>query len=196
MPVSGTEADLLREVLEGSRGAKDALAREYAPRLAKFVALMGVQDVDDVVQEALTEALGSLASFRGRSKFSSWMLSVALNRCRRWHRSRHSRIATASEGTLDRPDPNVPWRSVLSNLVRRESADRISLALDRLPPAFREAFVLKHVEGLDYREIAEIAGVTESTARVRAHRGKLLLQTDLGDEFATFLGLASIPGAT
>lgn len=185
------EAELLKESLAGNRSAMDELAREYTPRLRKFIALMGVDDVDDVVQESLTQALGSLPSFRGQSKFSSWMLSVALNRCRRWHRSRHSKLVTSPETKLDRIDPNNPRRSVLSSLIEKESAGRITLALDRLPPAFREAFVLKHVEGLDYKEIAEIAGTTESTARVRSHRAKLLLQTDLGEVFATFAGLTS-----
>jgi len=187
------EAELVRAAAGGDRAAQDEIAREYAPRLRKFVALMGVEDVDDVVQESLTQALGSLGSFRGQSRFSSWMISVSLNRCRRWHRSRHSRIANAPPSKLDGADPSLPWRSVLSGLVRKEAAERIERALDKLPPAYREAFVLKHVEGMDFKEIAELAGITESTARVRAHRGKLLLQADLGKAFATFTGLASRP---
>lgn len=182
------EADLIQAAARGDRAAQDALARDYTPRLRKFVALMGVDDVDDVVQESLAEALRSLASFRGNSRFSSWIISVALNRCRRWHRSRHSKPVTASESKLDRAEA---WTSILSGLVQKEAAQRISTALDRLPPAFREAFVLHHVEGLDFKEIAGIAGVTESTARVRAHRAKLLLQDDLGRVFATFTGLSS-----
>jgi len=186
-----SEADLVQAAAAGDRAAQDELARDYTPRLRKFAALMGVEDVDDVVQESLTEAMRSLASFRGQSKFSSWMISVALNRCRRWHRSRHSKVAAASESKLDGVDPSLPWKSVLSGLVRKEAARRIEDALDRLPPAFREAFVLKHVEGMDYKEIAGIAGVTEATARVRSHRAKLLLQADLGKVFATFTGLAT-----
>lgn len=179
------EADLVRAAAAGDRAAQDALARDYAPRLRKFVALMGVADVDDVVQEALAEAWRSLASFRGRSRLSSWMISVALNRCRRWHRSKHSRAATASASKLDRA---LPGKSILSGLVEKEAAARIEESLDRLPPAFREAFVLHHVEGMGFGEIAGIAGVTEATARVRAHRAKLLLQADLGPVFATFTG--------
>ncbi len=183
-----SEADLVRAAAAGDRAAQDELARDYAPRLSKFVLLLGVEDVDDVVQESLTEAWRSIGSFRGRSKLSSWMISVALNRCRRWHRSRHSKVAPASQSKLDRA---LPWKSVLSGLVQKEAAGRIEQALDKLPPAFREAFVLHHVEGMGFGEIAAIAGVTEPTARVRAHRAKLLLQADLGKIFATFTGLAT-----
>ena len=188
------EADLVEAAARGDRAAQDALAREYTPRLRTFVALMGVDDVDDVVQEAITEALRSLADFRGRSKLSSWMIGVALNRCRRWHRARASRPAPASASKLDGVDPSLPWKSVLSALVQKESADRIAAALDRLPPIFRESFVLHHVEGLDFQEIATLAGTTVSTARVRAHRARLLLQADLGPAFATLTGLASTTG--
>lgn len=188
-----SEVELVKAAVEGDRSAQDELARDYTPRLRKFVALMGVEDVEDVVQESLTQALSSLGSFRGQSKLSSWMISVALNRCRRWHRAKHSRMATSPASRLDGVDPSLPWKSVLSGLVQKEAADRIGAALDKLPPVFREAFVLKHVEGLDFREIAEITGSTASTARVRAHRAKLLLQTDLGPVFATFTGLASTP---
>ena len=65
-----SEAELLTAAAAGDRSAQDELARDYTPRLRKFVALMGVEDVDDVVQEALTEALGSLGSFKGESKLS------------------------------------------------------------------------------------------------------------------------------
>lgn len=188
-----SEEDLVRAAAAGDRAAQDELARDYAPRLRKFALLMGVEDADDVVQESLTEAWRSLGSFRGRSKFSSWMISVALNRCRRWHRSRRSKAAPASESKLDGVDPALPWKSVLSGLVQKEAAGRIEQSLDRLPPAFREAFVLHHVEGMDFKEIAAAAGVTEATARVRAHRAKLLLQADLGKLFATFTGLSSKP---
>jgi RNA polymerase sigma-70 factor, ECF subfamily len=186
-----TEAELVQAAVGGDRSAQNELAREYTPRLRKFVALMGVEDVDDVVQESLTEALDSLGSFQGKSKLSSWMISVALNRCRRWHRARHSRMATSPQSKLDGIDPSLAWKSVLSKLVQKEAAVRISAALDKLPPIFREAFVLKHVEGLDFQEIAQIVGTTVSTARVRAHRAKLLLQSDLGPVFATFTGLAT-----
>ena len=187
------EAELVTAAAGGDRGAQNALADDYTPRLRKFAALMGVEDVDDVVQESLTEALGSLGSFQGKSKFSSWMISVALNRCRRWHRSKHSRMATSPASKLDGVDPSLPWKSVLSGLVQKEAALKIGEALDKLTPIFREAFVLHHLEGMDFKEIALIADTTVSTARVRAHRAKLLLQSDLGAVFATFTGLASSP---
>lgn len=188
-----TEAELVQAAIAGDRSAQDDLARDYTPRLRKFVALMGVEDVDDVVQESLTQALDSLGSFRGQSKLSSWMISVALNRCRRWHRAKHSRMATSPASKLEGVDRSLAWKSVLSGLIQKEAAVRISEALDKLPPLFREAFVLKHVEGMDFQEIAQIAETTVSTARVRAHRAKLLLQADLGPVFATFTGLASNP---
>jgi RNA polymerase sigma-70 factor (ECF subfamily) len=186
MKASG-ELELARAAAKGDPGAFDRLCKLYPPRLHRFITLMGVDEPDDVLQEVLLEAFASLSGFRGDSRLSSWMIGIALNRCRRWWRSRGKAAASADPAALDGHDPRARERSIVSTLVRRESAERIALALDRLAPLFREAFVLKHVEGLDFKEIGILTGTTEGTARVRAHRAKLLLQQDLGPAFQTLM---------
>lgn len=181
------ELALAREAAKGDRRAFDRLGKAYTPRLHRFITLMGVDEPDDLLQESLHEAFASLPKYRGDSKLSSWMIGVALNRCRRWWKVHAKDAATAAPASLDGHDPRAKDRSVFSSLVRRESAERIALALDRLPPIFREAFVLKNVEDMDYREIGALTGTSEGTARVRAHRAKLLLQEDLGPAFQTLL---------
>lgn len=171
----------------GDRKAFDRLGAAYAPRLHRFITLMGVDEADDVLQETLQEAFSSLPKFRGDSQLSSWLIGIAINRCRRWRKGHAGRAAPAEPAALDGPDRRSPDRSVFSSLVRRESAERIALALEALPPILREAFVLKHVEELDFGDIGRLTGTTEGTARVRAHRAKLLLQEELGPAFRTLL---------
>ncbi len=188
--MSGEEPDLVRAAARGDRAAFDRLAESYGPRLRRFVEMMGVLEAEDVVQDTLKEAVTSIASFRGRSEFSTWLLGIALNRTRRWWRAHAAVPDAVAPEKLDRADPAARDRSLSSGLVRKESAERVAIALDSLPPILREAFVLKHVEGLDYREIGELAGTSEGTARVRAHRAKLLLQSELGPAFETLLARA------
>ena len=171
----------------GDRAAFDRLAAEYAPRLERFAALMGVEEASDISQETLQEAFTSISGFRTGSKLSTWLIGIALNLCRRWHRKRAAKSAPRLGGAEDRIDGRNPDRSIFSSLVRREDAERITLALDALPPSFREAFLLKHLEDLDFKEIGRLAGVSEGTARVRAHRASVLLRADLGPAFATLL---------
>ncbi len=64
--------------------------------------------------------------------------------------------------------------------MRHEAAERIALALDRLPVALREAFVLHSVEGMRYEEMALATGVEAGTLHVRAHRARGLLRRQLG----------------
>lgn len=187
------ELQLARAAGRGDRAAFDRLAGEYAPRLHRFITLMGVDEPDDVLQETLREAFSSIGRFQGDSKLSSWLIGVALNRVRRWWREHPGKIVAVEPEKLDGPDPRPRDRSVLSGLVRRESAERIALALDRLAPSLREAFLLHHLEGLDFREIGHLTGATEGTARVRAHRAKLILQRDLGPAFQTLLLEAQTP---
>ena len=185
------EEGLLDEALSGSREAMDRLAAIHTPYLQRFIALMGVVDVDDMVQEVLTTAFQTLAAFKRRSKFSSWVIGIALNKCRKWHREHRPRDPRASEEeTLRQIDSRDSSRSVLSQIVHKENLDRILFAFDHLPEVFREAFVLRNVEGLDFQEIAAATGTSEGTARVRAHRAKLLLQGELGEAFATLVAKA------
>jgi RNA polymerase sigma-70 factor, ECF subfamily len=179
------EQVLLDVASAGNKAAFDLLAKEYTPRLVRFAVLMGVEEAADVAQEALHEAYAALSSFGGRSRFSSWLIGIALNLCRRWHRKRAAKSAPRPGDVPDLVDPRNPDRSICSGLVRREDAERISIALDALAPSFREAFVLKYVEDLDYREIGRLTGVSEGTARVRAHRATVLLRTELGPAFTT-----------
>lgn len=181
------EERLIARAAAGDRTAFDRLAREYAPRLERFAALMGVEESSDISQETLQEAFASISGFRPGSKFSTWAIGIALNLCRRWHRKRGAKSAPRLGGPGDRIDARSPDRSIFSSLVRREEAARIALALDALPPSFREAFLLKHLEDIDFREIGQLTGVSEGTARVRAHRASVLLRADLGPAFATLL---------
>jgi RNA polymerase sigma-70 factor (ECF subfamily) len=154
---------------------------------------MGVEEAPDIAQEALQEAFASISGFRTGSKLSTWLIGIALNLCRRWHRKRGAKSAPRLGGLEDRIDGRNPDRSVLSSLVRREDAARIAIALDTLPPSFREAFLLHHLEDLDFKEVGRLMGVSEGTARVRAHRAAVLLRADLGPAFATLLGRSKGP---
>lgn len=184
------EEQLIARAVGGDRAAFDRLAKEYAPRLERFAALMGVEEAADVSQEALQEAFTSISGFRTGSKLSTWLIGIALNLCRRWHRKRAAKSAPRAGEPGDRMDPRSRDRSIFSSLVRREDAERIALALDGLPPSFREAFLLHHLEDLDFKEVSRLTGVSEGTARVRAHRASVLLRTDLGPAFATLLAKA------
>jgi len=157
--------------------AFEALVAPHREGLARFVAMMVGRETEDLVQAALAAALKEADRFEGRSKFSTWLYGIALNLCRKHLRDKSRRGTAGAELLEGQPDKG---RGVLSSVIRHEMAERIEIAVGRLPTSMREAFVLRYVDGMDYPEIAEITGVSEGSARVRAFRARALLREELG----------------
>lgn len=180
------DADLVARARTGDTGAFAALTERHAPRLTRFLVTMtGDPHVaDDVRQDALQHAVAHVDQLRDPAKFGSWLLSIACNQCRKRLRRDVQRAHAGDDALTEVAEGR---RSALSSLVRREDAVHLALAIDRLPIALREAFVLFAVENLPYAEIAAITGATEGTLQVRVHRAKLLLRQQLGARVDTWL---------
>ncbi|MBL8747736.1 MAG: sigma-70 family RNA polymerase sigma factor [Planctomycetes bacterium] len=179
MATERTDGELVELARSGDRDAFAELAARHAPRLDRFLCTMtGDEHVAaDVRQEALHSAMTRLEQLREPSAFPGWLLSIACNACRKRLRSDVQRSHDGGDALHEVPEAR---RSALSSLVRREDAVRLALAIDRLPIALREAFVLFVVEGMPYAEIAAATGASENTLQVRVHRGKALLRQQLG----------------
>jgi len=185
--VASDDHDLLRAARGGDRQALERLAERHGERLRRYLATMTGDDeaAEDLRQEALRLAIERLDQLRDPRRFDRWLLSIAINRCRQHLRSEVDRRARGGELPGELPD--LGRRSALSSIVRRESAERLALAIDRLPILLREAFVLFHIEELPYAQIAELCGASENTLQVRVHRAKALLRQQLGDLVDTAL---------
>lgn len=146
--------------------------------LGRFAAMMVGREAEDIVQEAVSVALRDLEKFEGRSKFSTWLYGIALNLCRKHLRDKGRHASLADREVLEARPARA--RGVLSSVIRHETAERIEIAVGRLPTSMREAFLLRYVDGMDYPDISAITGVSEGTARVRAFRARALLREELG----------------
>ena len=183
---SPTDADLVARVRAGDAGAFGELAARHGARITPYLSSMTGDDAaaEDLCQEAVRLAFERLDQLGDPRRFGSWLLYIAVNRCRNHLRDAARRRGVGGD---DVPEPvDVGRRSALSSVVARESAELLALAVDRLPIALREAFLLFHLEQLDYRTMAEITGVRENTLQVRVHRARSLLRHQLGDVVDTF----------
>jgi RNA polymerase sigma-70 factor (ECF subfamily) len=159
----------------------DEFERRVSPHrdaLGRFAAMMVGRDAEDIVQEAVAVAFKDAGRFEGRSKFSTWLYGIVLNLCRKQLRDRGRHAASSDPQVLE--GQAARQRGVLSSVIRHEMAEQLGSAVGRLPTSMREAFVLRYVQDVDYPEIAEITGVSEGTARVRAFRARALLREELG----------------
>ena len=136
-------------------------------------------DAQDVVQEAYLRAWRHFAGFRGGDG-RAWLLAIVRNCCYTWRRSNRS-SQNAVEYDDETHGDHEGAHSAADALVLADS-DRteLRLALDGLPPEFREAIVLREIEGLSYKEIGRIIGAPIGTVMSRLARARGRLQKALG----------------
>ena len=144
------------------------------------------EDAEDTAQEVLLKLLPYVSKFDSPKAFSVWLYTVARNRC--LMSRRRSKFAPKEELTLDELMPSDEELAALNAkghstpeglLLRKENAEHVRVALDRIPVQYRLILVLHDMEGLDASEVAKIVGLREGTVRVRLHRGRLALRREL-----------------
>jgi RNA polymerase sigma-70 factor, ECF subfamily len=162
----------------GDLDAFDGLVRKYQDRLVGYLrSLIGnAADAEDLAQDAFIRAYRGLARFGGRSLFRTWLYQIATNVARTHHARRPAAIDAGAASLAGRDEPAAPV-DLESQIVLR---DRIDRALAALPADLREAVVLRDVEGLDYRDIAELMDVPLGTVESRIFRGRQRLRAALG----------------
>lgn len=139
------------------------------------------RDLDDLVQDAMEQALKSLPSFEGRSKLSTWTFQVCyrtLLKRRRSYARWLKRFSFTSSGEL----PEPPWHDDAQPVERRERAARLHSALDKLGTKKRAVVTLHDLEGLSSEEIVEIVGAKLGTVRSRLRDGRKELLAALEED--------------
>jgi RNA polymerase sigma-70 factor (ECF subfamily) len=193
------DADLARRALGGDRAAFDALVLRHRPSLVRAATLLigDADEAESLAQEALVRAYAGLSGYQDHFPFGPWLHGIMLNLCRNHLRDRGRRARPVAPDALgDAADPSGRRHGVLSGILRQEWSDRLGRAIGQLPEAYREAFVLHYVEGLDYAAISRIAGVAPGALRVRASRARLLLRESLGSVVDTWIRQADEPAAS
>ena len=138
-----------------------------AYNLARWLTRDG-HDAEDVVQESYLRAFRAFDRFRGGDG-RAWFLAIVRNTCLTWLRQ-------------NRPaKPTVPFDEAVHGVTAdaptpAEGGMALRAALENLPPEFREAVVLRELEGLSYKEVAAVTGVPIGTVMSRLSRGRVLLR--------------------
>jgi len=134
-------------------------------------------DAEDLMQEACLRALKAFEGFRGGDG-RAWLLTIVRNTCYTW--LRRNRMEDLTEvydeeiHTLERDSSNPE-----TLLLESADAQLLRQALEELPVEFREVLVLRELEGMSYREIADLMSVPVGTVMSRLARGRERLQQQL-----------------
>jgi RNA polymerase sigma-70 factor (ECF subfamily) len=167
----------------GDAAALGALVARYHGRALRFAANMGLarEDAEEAVQDAFVRAAGALPRFRPGAPFEPWLFRILSNRCRTLRvRTRRWRGRRADAAILD--GVAAPGRDPLAQAAALDQRGRVLAALERLPADQREAFLLKHVEGLDYTAMTEVTGAGESALKMRVKRACDALRALLAED--------------
>lgn len=182
------ERRLLLEARDGDPRALQRLLERLSPPIYRFGRSFcrDSDDAEDVMQEVLVSLVRSLSSIRGGSSLTTWAYTVARRACRRQRlrAERSGRGAAGNGGLPEGAEPTAPLSADPANETERRELERaLSRAIGELPPGYREAVILRDVEGLSASEAARVMGVSERALKSRLHRARLALRDVLAPHF-------------
>lgn len=163
------DPEVVARVLGGEQEAFGILIRRYEPGLLRYAArMLGSRDVAaDAVAEGLVRAYRHLASCRDPSRLRTWLYRIVANRCKSYLARRET-----GDISLDDAPPLADPGDSEAAVERAEQMTMVQRALSALSSEKREAFILKHVEGMSYDEMAAVTGERIPTLKMRVHRAR------------------------
>jgi RNA polymerase sigma-70 factor, ECF subfamily len=172
--VETSDAELVRRVRAGDIGAYGVLVSRYRDRLGRYAVHMigDHEDAEEALQDTFVRAYRSLERCDA-ARFGAWLYGILVNRCRTTgaRAARRRRMFVRDDVAL-----NGAGAAQADHADRVEWTDAVDRALARLAPEYREAFLLKHVEDLEYEQIAELTGAGISALKMRVKRAREQLQ--------------------
>jgi RNA polymerase sigma-70 factor, ECF subfamily len=177
------DQELVRRTLRGDKKAFEMIVLRYQQPVINSIGRM-VRERElalDFSQEIFLKVYASLGSYRPQYKFSTWLFKIVSNYMIDYWRKK--KLPTTSiDQSWDSAEDGMRIQladdamSVGRQYELKEMRGRIEAALDRLPPAFRELFVWRHVNGLSYEEMAEIKKLPLGTVKNRVFQAKEMLR--------------------
>jgi len=193
VPMAEPSDELLAaQAAAGDDHAFEAIVDRYQQRVFRLACrLTSDTDAPDVLQETFLQVYRHLSTFRGESRFGTWLYRIATNAALMHRRARARRPTESLEEFLPRFDAagqhlGTPAELQLASradelLDRQALAEKARAVIARLPDLYRDAFVLRDLEELPTSEVAELLGVEAATVRQRVHRARLMLRGYLSD---------------
>lgn len=183
--------DLVQRAKLGDMDAFAELVQAFQGRVARVITHVIACDratAEDLCQEVFLRVHQALPSFDGSARLPAWIHTIATNIAITEYRRRKAQKRAQPTVSLDAIgndgkgfDPGGRERDPAERAEHGEFAVRVRECMHALPEEFRHAVVLRDLDDLSYEEIATVLGLPVGTVRSRIHRGRCLLQQQLGD---------------
>jgi len=184
-----SEAAFVTRLRAGEPDAFEQLVRNYTPPLLRVARrLLGNDDeARDALQDAFISVFRSIRNFEAGSRLSTWLHRVVVNAAlmKLRTRRRHPEEEIEKYLPLFQEDghqivPSVEWmESAETALQRKEMRQLVRTAIDRLPDTYRTVLLLRDIEEMNTEETAEILGISRTAAKLRLHRARQALRSQL-----------------
>lgn len=177
-----TDEQLAAKAREGDTAAMEELYLRYRQPVFRIVyrSTRNIDEAEDIVQDVFLKAFERLHTFRERSRFSTWLMRIALNLC-----TDHARMRQRRQQLLERetdrklawshPNPPDPIESAQENAFN----EAFYTALNQLPDHHRQLIILRDLEEMDYETIAQILGTSVGAVKLRVMRARRAFKTKL-----------------
>lgn len=184
-----SDKDIVNRIVQGDGSSFEKIVRDYQRLVCHVVSRMlsNPSDIEDICQEVFLKVFQNLHRFEFNSKLSTWIARIAFNTAlNHLDKKKASLYADAFETQDDaREEPPLAegvWTTPASTddiVADWDTRERLMREIDRLPPAYRTALTLFHVEELSYDEIASVMNMSVGTLKSNIFRARKILKERL-----------------
>lgn len=187
----GDQEDLLLvgRVIEGDRRAFESLVRKHERRVFRVtLAVLGnSEDAEEAMQDSFMKTFRHIGQFRRESRFTTWLTRIAVNEALQKRKTRKILVPLEEAGKSQNetmPHRFDRWRDDPEKLYGKQEVRQIvESAIQSLPEIYREALVLRDIEGLSAEEAAEALGMKVPALKSRLLRARLMMRETLAISF-------------
>jgi RNA polymerase sigma-70 factor, ECF subfamily len=182
-PLLGDEARLVARARERDAAAFEQLIVAHAPPLQRMLrrVLGSTPDAEEVLQETFLKAWRAIDRFRGEARFSTWLYRIAINEAKRRQAYDAHRRALPIDDVMVEPPDLAAGPAALAESAELERF--IEQCVADLPANYREAVVLRDVEGLSNEEAAAVLELDLRNFKSRLHRGRMAIRRRVEERF-------------
>jgi RNA polymerase sigma-70 factor, ECF subfamily len=167
---------LAAEARDGNRFAFQQLVTQLEPRVFRmiFYRTRSREDAEDICQDVFLQAYRSLKKLKEPERFASWLFRIAVNRVNDHHRRQKFRslfsVLHDTDGESEADPPAERESDTMDAIVRKEFWQKVETMLTRLSKMEKEVFLLRFLDDLGLKEIAEVLHKSESTVKTHLYR--------------------------
>lgn len=150
-------------------------------------------EAEEVLQETLLSVFNKIHTFQERSRLSTWIYAITSNGALSRLRKKRETLVTFDDDTPLKSDTALfrnghtlfTYSQKHDPVIENELAERLEKAIEALPDGYRELYIMKELQEMPIKDIADIVGIKPGAVKTRLHRARLLLRAKLSDYWET-----------